>query len=89
VVTRLTTTGPSGSRAARRSEALSSVSVTGSSSGRQTSTIRVSPGSSSTPLTCSAWWRMGPTLVSSATVSGARRNGTIRPVGGASSTTRS
>jgi len=85
----LTTTGPSGRPAARSSAIPSTVSVTGSSSGRQVITTRVRAGSSSRPLTWSAWWRMGPTRASSATVSGARRKGTTRPVGGASSTTRS
>src|SRR6266540_57180 len=88
-VTRLATTAPTGSSAARSAPVASIVSVTGSSSGRQVSTIAVRAGSSSRSLTRSAWWRIGPTRASSATVSGARRKGTTRPVGGASSTTRS
>ncbi len=88
-VTRLATTEATGNAAARSEATPSRVSTTGSSSGTQASTTPVRSRSSSSSRTCSAWWRMGPTLASSATVCGARRNGTTRPVGGASSTTRS
>ena len=84
----LTTTPPTGSPASRRCAIPSAVSWTGISSSTVTKCTAVR-GERNSVIIVSACFLIGPTLASPASSSLTLRNGVIRPVGGASSTTAS